>query len=202
MINRIMSKYQHNSFDLSHQFLFIYAQLIALIHGVGFIHQGAQRFDSLFVHALTNTDAWHGGLPAISIFNISLISGIVTVVLTLLSMFLIIFNLHHRLHGLLIAAIFLSGGGFVYAFISIITMISMVIQKKYQHQRLTVVGLIFIGVLFIWLFASWTLGWIFPTLMTMFSFLLFIIFDIMMPLLIIWFHRKSKRPIQMKHPIL
>jgi len=111
MIKTLIARYRQNSFIESHRFLLLYANIIAVIHGIGFILQGTMRSDNLIKYALTDVNAWHGGLPALSIFNVSLLSGAFTIIFAFITVYLIIQKLHSKWHWLLTITLFFSGGG-------------------------------------------------------------------------------------------
>lgn len=185
MNRRIIEVYQQDKFLGSHRLLLFYAHIIAFIHGIAFISQGTLMFDGLIKHALTNQDAWHGGLPALSIFNMSLIIGISTIFFIIVALFFIIGHVRSVWHPLLTCIIFLCGGGFIFFFISIIVHISLNIKIKNHSAKSTILGETLLGVLFIWLWASWFFGWMIPDLMQDISIITFITFDIIIPTIIV-----------------
>jgi hypothetical protein len=195
MIKTLIARYRQNSFIESHRFLLLYANIIAVIHGIGFILQGTMRSDNLIKYALTDVNAWHGGLPALSIFNVSLLSGAFTIIFAFITVYLIIQKLHSKWHWLLTITLFFSGGGFVYFFIASITHVSLYLKEIKQHSKYSVLGEALLILLFLWMVGSWILGWIFPVLMLNIGLALFFIFDLIMPLIILFVHRYNRLPV-------
>jgi hypothetical protein len=190
MINRWVLNYQKDSFIESHRFLFVYAHIIGFIHGIGFLLQGKTKLVGPIKHAFHLTDAWHGGLPAISIFSISFMAGISVILLSVISLGLIFFKLKPKII-ILWFLVFLSGSGFVYLLINMIAYISLFIMKTHRKNQSTVIGKSLIMLLTFWLFGSWFFGWILQDLMYMLSPAIFLVFDILIPIIIVISHRKT-----------
>jgi hypothetical protein len=195
MINQWIIRYRKNSFVESHRFLLVYAHIIGLIHGIGFLLQGTTKLVGPIKYALQQNDAWHGGLPAISIFDISFVAGIFVILLSSISLGLIFYKLKPNLIILWIL-VFLSGGGFVFLIINLISAISLFVLRLKNPPHDTVIGKSLMAILIAWLFISWALGWMFPVLMYGLSHILFIVFDIGIPMMIVIIHRKNFRLIR------
>jgi hypothetical protein len=180
----MLVSYPQDGFLESHRFLLLYAHAIAFIHGVGFLAQGSTRMDGLIKYALLEQDAWHGGLPALSLFPVSFMAGLMTVLLTIMSTILILRPPLFSWYRILPLMIFLTGGGFVFFYISLLTTISLLIRPKHEKSHSTV-GKWLIIMLLGWFFLSWILGWAIPSFMLAISFMTFIFFDLMLPLAIV-----------------
>jgi len=198
-----MSKYDFkacNPMKVSTVVLLTYTAIISFIHGVGEILQAGSKLNSYLFNALDVTDpdkVWHAGLPAFSVIPDFLISGIITV---LISITIVIFaNLlidgnYFRFSPLLFILLFLFGGGFVPPFIGIISSTYYVIKKKsnmnnkqpsFYRELIAKLWIYLISVLILWLPSSWIIGWIFPLFMLQISSATFIMFNIVLPILIL-----------------
>lgn len=173
-----------NSVDLSHQWLLLYAHAIAFIHGIGFLLQGSLIQEGLIKYALTDQNMWHGGLPALSLFPVSFSAGLATVLLTTLSVVMILRPKKSIWSLLLPVIIFMTGGGFVFFYIALITTISLLIRPKHEKPLIKVRQWL-LSMLLGWFFLSWLLGWMFPSLMFGISSLTFVLFDLLLPLMIV-----------------
>lgn len=189
MINRWASSDRKDGFVESHRFLLVYAHIIAIVHGIGFLVQGTTRLSGPIKYALHQTEAWHGGLPAISIFGMAILAGISVTLLSIFSLWLAFSKLKAS-YCFLWILIFACGGGFVYAWITLFTAVSLFVLKPKTQIKHTALGKALILVLLFWLFGSWALGWALPHVMSRLSLPIFIIFDITTPLMIIIFHRQ------------
>jgi len=85
-----MSEYDFkacNPMKVSTVVLITYTAIIGLIHGVGEIFQAGSKSNSNLIYALDVADPdkfWHAGLPAFSVIPDFLISGITTVLISVL----------------------------------------------------------------------------------------------------------------------
>jgi len=186
MVCKIISSYHNDRFLGSHRALLYYAHIIAVIHGIGFILQGNTTFDAFLKYAIMNQDAWHSGLPALSVFNMALVIGIFTTALTILSVYIFTIYPRSAWNWLLTLLIFLFGGGFVFFFISTMVHISLMIGKKDQRIKQSLFAEILLIGLLNWVWASWLFGWMFPDVMKRMSMVLFILFDITIPFTILF----------------
>lgn len=198
-----MSKYAFkgsNPMKVSTVILITYTAIIGFIHGVGEILQAGSKSNSYLIHALDVADpdqVWHAGLPAFSVIHDFLISGIITI---LISIAIIIFvNLliksnYFKFFPLLFILLFLFGGGFVPPFIGIISSTYYVIKKEsklnskqpsFLRKLIAKLWIYLISVLIFWLPSSWVIGWVFPAFMLQISSATFIMFDIFLPILIL-----------------
>jgi len=202
-MEEIMSKYAFkasNPMKVSTVILITYTAIIGFIHGVGEILQAGSKSNSNLIYALDVADpdkVWHAGLPAFSVIPDFLISGIITI---LISIAIIIFvNLliesnYFKFFPLLFILLFLFGGGFVPPFIGIISSTYYVIKKEsklnnkqpsFLRKLIAKLWIYLISVLIFWLPSSWVIGWIFPAFRLQISSATFIMFDIILPILIL-----------------
>jgi len=198
-----MNKYKLkacNPMKVSTIVLITYSAIIGLIHGVGEILQAGNKSNSNLIYALAVADpdkVWHAGLPAYSMISDFLISGIITVLISIIIVifanFLIESN-YFKICPLLFILLFLFGGGFVPPFIGIISSTYYVIKRKSKMKNkqpsllrklIAKLWIYLISVLVLWLPLSWLIGWIFPTFMLQISSITFIMFNITLPVLIL-----------------
>lgn len=198
-----MSKYDFKAFNpmqASTVVLITYAAIIGFIHGVGEILQTGSKANSNFIYALnvTNPDkVWHAGLPAFSLIPDFLISGIITVLISITIVIfinLLIESNYFKYFPLLFILLFLFGGGFVPPFIGIISSTYYVIKKRsnmntmqpsFLGKLVAKLWIYLISILLVWLPSSWILGWIFPVFMLQISSATFIILNVILPILIL-----------------
>ena len=198
-----MSKYDFkacNPMKASTVVLITYAAIIGFIHGVGEILQAGSKSNSNLIYALDVVDpdkVWHAGLPAFSVIPDFLISGIITVLISIAIVIfvnLLIESNYFKFLPLLFILLFLFGGGFVPPFIGIITSIFYAIKKKsnmnnkqpsFLKKLIAKSWIYLISVLVLWLPSSWIIGWIFPEFMLEISSVTFIMLDIFLPILIL-----------------
>lgn len=175
------------SVSRSQTYLLMYVHAIAFIHGIGFLSQGWVVQEGLIKYALTDHHAWHGGMPALSLFPVSAIAGLVTVLLTILSMILILKPIKSSWYRLLPVMIFMTGGGFVFIYITSIVTVSLLLAPTHKKTH-SVVGRWLMMMLIGWFFLSWILGWTMPSLMRDMSVMTFVCFDLVLPLAIVLTH--------------
>jgi len=198
-----MSEYDFkacNPMKVSTVVLITYTAIIGFIHGVGEILQAGSKSNSNLTYALDVTDPdkfWHAGLPAFSVIPDFLISGIITVLISIaivIFAYLLIESNYFKFFPLLFILLFLFGGGFVPPFIGIVTSIFYAIKKKSNRndkqpsflKKLIAKSWIYlIAVLILWFPSSWIIGWIFPAFMLEVSSVTFIMLDIFLPILIL-----------------
>lgn len=198
-----MSKYDFKAFNpmqASTVVLITYAAIIGFIHGVGEILQTGSKANSNFIYALnvTNPDkVWHAGLPAFSLIPDFLISGIITVLISITIVIfinLLIESNYFKYFPLLFILLFLFGGGFVPPFIGIISSTYYVIKKRsnmntmqpsFLGKLVAKLWIYLISILLVWLPSSWIFGWIFPVFMLQISSATFIILNVILPILIL-----------------
>ncbi|PKK95749.1 MAG: hypothetical protein CVV59_02135 [Tenericutes bacterium HGW-Tenericutes-4] len=198
-----MSKYAFktcNPMKASTVVLITYAAIIGFIHGVGEILQAGNISNSNLINAIDVAEPdkiWHAGLPAFSVIPNFLISGIITVLLSIAIVILanlLIESNYFKFFPLLFILLFLFGGGFVPPFIGIISSTYYVIKRKsnmYNKQPsffkklIAKLWIYLISVLILWLPSSWIIGWIFPVFRLQISSATFIMLDIILPILIL-----------------
>jgi len=198
-----MSKYDFkacNPMKVSTVVLITYTAIIGFIHGVGEILQAGSKSNSNLIYALDVADpdkVWHAGLPAFSVIPDFLISGIITVLISIAIVIfanLLIESNYFKFFPLLFILLFLFGGGFVPPFIGIISSTYYVIKKKsnmnnkqpsFLRKLIAKSWIYLISVLILWLPSSWIIGWIFPAFMLQISSATFIMLDIILPILIL-----------------
>jgi hypothetical protein len=166
----------------------LYAHGIALIHGVGFLFQGRLVQEGLIKYALTDRQAWHGGLPALSLFPISFVAGLSTVLLSVISIGLVLKPPKSLWRHVVPVTVFLTGGGFVFIYIASVATASTLFPPKHKACH-TNVGRWLLSLLLAWFPLSWILGRAFPSMMLEISPVTFVCFDILLPLAIILTHR-------------
>lgn len=198
----MMSNYDFkscNPMKVSTVVLITYTAIIAFVHGVGEILQAGSKSNSYMIYALDVSDpdkVWHAGLPAFSVIPDYLISGIITVLISIAIVIfanLLIESNYFKLLPLIFILLFLFGGGFVPPFIGIITSSYYVIRKKssmnkqpsFSRKLIAKLWIYLISALILWLPSSWIIGWIFPAFMLQISSVTFIMFDIILPILIL-----------------
>lgn len=198
----MMSKYDFkacNPMKVSTVVLITYTAIIGFVHGVGEILQAGSKSNSNLIYALDVADpdkVWHAGLPAFSVIPDYLISGIITVLISIAVVIfanLLIESNYFKFLPLIFILLFLFGGGFVPPFIGIITSSYYVIKKKssmnkqpsFLRKIIAKLWIYLISALILWLPSSWIIGWIFPAFMLQISSVTFIMFDIMLPILIL-----------------
>ena len=84
----------------------------------------------------------------------------------------------------------------MYAWMTLAIAISLFVLKPRTQSRHSPLGRTLMLVLLFWLFASWLLGELFPPLMIRLSVPAFIMFDIIMPWLLIMLHRQGLKQTQ------
>ena len=198
-----MGKYVNkecNPREFSTIVLMTYSAIVGLIHGIGEILQAGNNFNSNFFNALDVADpneVWHAGLPAFSLIPNFLISGIITVligvVIVIFANFLIN-SKYFKFSPLLFIMLFLFGGGFVPPFIGIVSSTYYFIKNRSNTnskqpsllRKLIAKSWIYlISFLILWLPTSWIIGSVFPVFRLQISSVTFILFDIILPILIL-----------------
>lgn len=198
-----MDKYDFkasNSILISTIVLIIYAAIIGFIHGVGEMLQAGSKSSSYFIYALDVADpdkVWHAGLPAFSLMPDFLISGIITVLIStiiVVFVYLLIESNYFKFLPLLFILLFLFGGGFVPPFIGILSSTYYAIkrnrnmnekQTSFIRNLIAKLWIYLISVIIVSLPSSWILGWIFPAFILQVSSATFIMFNIILPILIL-----------------
>jgi hypothetical protein len=189
-----------NPMKVSTVVLITYTAIIGFIHGVGEIFQAGSQATSNLIFALDVADpekVWHGGLPAFTLIPDFLISGIITVLISIAIIVLVnllIKSKYFIFFPLIFIFLFLFGGGFVPPFIGIISSAYYSIQKRSSmntkqptllRKIIAQLWIYLISALIFWLPSSWIIGWISPEFRLQISSATFIMFDIFLPILIL-----------------
>lgn len=195
-----MGKYDfkaRNPMKISTVVILTYSAIIGFIHGIGEILQAGSKSNSYLINAIEVADPdkiWHAGFPAFSIIPDFLITGIITVLISIVIVVfanLLIESNYFKFSPLLFILLFLFGGGFVPPFIGIISSTYYVIKRKsnMNNKQPSFLSKLFakswiylISVLIVWFPSSWIVGWIFPAFRLQISSVTFIMFDIILPI--------------------
>lgn len=198
-----MGKYDYkacNPMKVSTVVLVTYSAIIGFIHGIGEILQAGSQSNSNLIYAIDVADPdkiWHAGLPAFSLIPDFLISGIITILISIAIVVfanLLIESNYFKFLPLFFILLFLFGGGFVPPFIGIISSTSYIIKRKsnmnikqpsFLRKLIAKLWIYLISVLILWFPSSWIIGWIFPAFRLQISSATFIMFDIILPILIL-----------------
>lgn len=140
---------------------------------------------------------WHSGLPAFTLIHDFLISGIITVLISIVIVVLtnlVIKSNYFKFIPLLFILLFLFGGGFIPPLIGMISSTYYVIKRKsnmnnnqpsFLRKLIAKLWIYLISFLILWFPSSWIIGWIFPAFRLQISSATFIMFDIILPILIL-----------------
>lgn len=176
----------------------VYAGLLGMIHGVCELMQGAVKPDGRVFYAIgppCRPDAvWHGCLPAMTVLPSLLWVGMVT---TAVSLAVILFALWgKKRHGvgliLLSILMLLAGGGFVAPLAGVLAGIAGMLREKSKGSAGAVRGFLAklwpwpLVIVLAWLPAGWVLGYFFDEAMLAASSALFVLCDILLPMLALW----------------
>lgn len=178
-------------------FLGVYAGLIAVLHGVFTSMQGARAPSALVFTAIgapCQAEAvWHACLPAMTLIPNLFISGLAAILIGISLAVAALFGAGRRLGWLVLAALsvvaLLVGAGFVPVFIGVIAAVAAsrlaapagpVGPVRRGVSALWPWPLVVMG---FWFPASWLLGYFFAEGMLAASGILFIVFDLGMPVL-------------------
>lgn len=185
-----------NSLRITVAFLGIYAGLIAIQHGIFEISQGSRAPDGLMFNAIGSPCqaemVWHACFPAMTLIPNLLVTGIAAMLAGLgMAGWAVAFAGRRR--GLVLGAlsllVLLVGGGFVPVYIGLVAAVTdsrlaspvkpggtgWRILSRLWHWLLVLMAL--------WLPGSWLLAAFFPAAMLSASGLLFLVFDILLPVL-------------------
>ncbi|HAX02151.1 MAG: hypothetical protein A2Y45_09620 [Tenericutes bacterium GWC2_34_14] len=198
-----MNKYDFKACDpikTSTVVLITYTAIIGFIHGVGEIFQAGSQATSNMIYALNVADpseVWHGGLPAFTLTPNFLISGILTILISIAIVIfvnLLIESKYFIFILLIFIPLFLFGGGFIPPFIGIMSGTYYAILKRSNmntvkptllRKLVAQLWIYLISALILWLPSSWIIGWIFPVFRLQISSVTFIVFDLFLPFLIL-----------------
>lgn len=176
----------------------VYAGLLGMIHGVCELLQGAGEPEGLVFYAVgppcEPEAVWHGCLPAMTVLPGLLWAGIATVLASLALILWAVWGKKRHGAGLIVLSVLLmlAGGGFVAPFAGIMAGIAGMRSGKSKSP----VGAVrcFLAkmwpwplcIVLVWLPAGWVFGYFFNEAMLAVSTLLFVLFDILMPVLALW----------------
>lgn len=186
-----------NPILLTTTLLGIYAGLIAIQHGIFEILQGSTAPDGLMFNAIgppcQAEMVWHACFPAMTLIPNLLVTGVVAVVIGTTLMLWALFFVQYRyggwILGILSILLLLVGGGFVPVFIGMAAAVTAGrLGSPVSTGRM---GWRFVSALWpwplvlmaLWLPGSWLLGHFFSAAMLSASGLLFLVFDIGLPVL-------------------
>jgi hypothetical protein len=181
-----------------------YAGILGIEHGIFEILQGNKPTQSILINAMgpdcQPDTAWHACFPALTLLPNYLTTGILATIIGL-SVLIWAASFIHRKHGgviliLLSAMMIPVGGGFVPASIGIIAGVAgtrihapLTWWRRFSPSVLNFLSQLWPWVLIIlvaWFPASWILGYFFGEVMLALGILLFLGFDLMLPMLIIF----------------
>lgn len=179
-----------------------YAGLIAVEHGVFEILQGDVAPGGVMINAIgppcQAEAAWHACLPALTIIPNVLATGIMTVMIALIAIIWSIGFVGRKRGGLILISLsiimLLVGGGFVAPFTGLVAGIAgtrIDAPLQWWRERLPTRGLRALAALWpwtlvavlIWFPGGWILGHLFNRALLNVSVLLFIVFDVGLPVL-------------------
>jgi hypothetical protein len=178
-------------------FLGLYAGLIAIQHGIFEIMQGSRAPDGLMFNAIgppcQPEMVWHACFPAMTLIPNLLVTGVAAVLMGTTLMLWALFFAQHRYGGWILAILSISlllvGGGFVPVFIGMVAAVTA--GKLGSPVRTGGAGWRLVSALWpwplvlmaLWLPGSWLLGHFFSAAMLAAAGLLFLVFDIGLPVL-------------------
>jgi hypothetical protein len=177
-------------------FLGIYAGLIAIQHGIFGILQGNTAPDALMFNAIgppcQAEEVWHACFPAMTLLPNLLVSGIAAVLVGLsLAVWAAAFSGHKRsgpVLGILSVLVLVTGGGFVPVWIGMAAAVAASLRTPDRTGKglWNILGTLWpwpLVLMALWLPGSWVLGYLFREVMLQFSGMLFLVFDVGMPVL-------------------
>lgn len=186
-----------NPLRVTSAFLGLYAGLIAIQHGIFEIMQGSRAPDGLLFNAIgppcQPEMVWHACFPAMTLIPNLLVTGMTAVVVgTMLLLWALFFGQRRygsRILGFLSILLLLVGGGFVPVFIGLAA--AATANRLDAPVRPGSAGWRILSALWpwplivmaLWLPGSWLLGYFFSAAMLAASGLLFLVFDVGLPVL-------------------
>jgi len=186
-----------NAFSNSVKFLWAYSSLLGIMHGIFQVLQGPVRPPAVIIQAIGSPCqpemVWHACFPAITVLPNMLISGMLAIILSVAILMgsLVQNNIQTKswLYNLLFVSLLLVGGGFVPVFIGVITGLAVILSNNRTSQNNAFGRLIAklwpwpLLMMALWLPGSWLLGHYFSEAMLSFSVILFVYFDLGLPVL-------------------
>lgn len=205
----------NSPFRLSISVLGIYAGLLAIEHGIFEILQGAAPTQGLLINAIRRCqpeNVWHACFPALTVLPNFLITGIVAVVLGLSAIvWAVRFTEKSRAMVLLSILILAFGGGFVPAFIGMVSGIAAGRKQKVDQRKQAFsqvrCGLSqswgwAVGLLILWFPLSWLAGYFFPLEMLKLGGFFFLFFDLLLPVWVAFSgYTKERCDVEMERPV-
>ena len=190
---------------LTARILGTYAAILAFVHGIFEMQQGKAIVKSISINAVGNgcvaDQIWHACFPSMTIWPTYLTAGLLTMTISALLFFFIVFFLNHQYSGWVIIAFafanLLFGGGFIPTFAAIMAAIAILINKKQKqkhdkdHKPFMAIWIILLSAYILYAAGGWLLGSYFNTIMVENSFLIFFIMDLLTPILSIIFARMA-----------
>lgn len=186
-----------NPFYITTAFLGIYAGLIAIQHGIFEILQGSHAPEGLTFNAIgipcQPEVVWHACFPAMTLIPNLLLTGIAAILggLTICAWAIVFAERRHG--GLVLGALsllaLLVGGGFVPVWIGLVAAVTvrlLGVPVKPDRTDWRTVSTLWpwpLVLMALWLPGSWLLGHFFSAAMLSAGNLLFLVFDIGMPIL-------------------
>lgn len=176
-------------------FLGLYAGLLAAQHGIFEIMQGSHAPDGLLINAIgppcRPEAVWHACYPALTVIPNLRVSGILTVAAGLAVGMWALAAVQRKRGGLVLALLSLLmlplGGGFVPVFIGLVAAAaSRGLHRPASRPRFAALARVWpwpLIVMALWLPGSWLAGALFPEAMLAVGGLLFLVFDIVLPML-------------------
>jgi len=185
----------NRSLRITVAFLGAYAGLLAIQHGIFALLQGSRAPDGLLINAIgppcQPEAVWHACYPALTLLPNLFVSGAAAVLVGLGMAIWAVFFVERRRGGLVLAALslvaLLVGGGFVPVFIGLVAAAaSRGLHRPALRPRFAVLANVWpwpLVVMAAWLPASWLLGSLAPEAMLAASGVLFVAFDVGLPVL-------------------
>lgn len=176
-------------------FLGLYAGLIAIQHGIFESLQGSRTPGGLIFNAIgppCQADAvWHACFPAMTLMPNLFVSGIAAILVGLGMAVWGAFWVERKRGGLVLGALsilaLLVGGGFVPVFIGLVAATASILGRApTRPTRLPFLAMLWpwlLALMALWLPGSWLLGYFFGPAMLSVGELLFLVFDIGLPVL-------------------
>lgn len=195
-MNRERSRGKAGAARITAAGLGIYAGLLGLIHGICEILQGDVAFIGVMIHAIgapcQPDQVWHACLPAMTLLPSLPMAGFVTAGICLAMIIWAAFLVQKRFGGavliLLSVLMLLSGGGFVAPFAGVMAGVAGTQVRRGKPggggwRSLAALWPWPLLLLMIWLPGGWLLGYFFNHTMMNAGTVLFVVFDVLLPVL-------------------